>query len=201
MSERPTGVVLAGGRSRRFGDDKLRATVGGLPLLRRAVERLAPLCAEVIVVANAGRRIGPRVRERARVVRDDLPGAGPLAGLATGLRHARTEVVFAVGGDMPLVNLEAVKLVVGALGDHDAAVPLLRGRPQVLHAAYAVRVGGAASEALRRGESSIVGLLRGLDVAWLPERLIRSVDPRALTFVSVNTRHDLARARRRAREA
>lgn len=194
-----TGIVLAGGRGRRFGDDKLRVTVGGVPLLRRAVERLAPACAEVIVVADPARRVGPRVRALARVVRDELPGAGPLGGLATGLRQARTGAAFVVAADMPFVRPEAARLLARALDGHDAVVPLFGGRAQVLHAVYARRVGELADQALRDGESSIVALLRRLDVVDVPEEALRALDAEGRIFFGVNTREDLARARRWAR--
>lgn len=199
---RPVGIVLAGGESRRFGGDKLRATIDGVSLLRRAVERLAPLCTEVIVVADRGRRVGPRVRALASVVRDEPPGAGPLAGLATGLSAAagRAEAALVVAADMPFVSPEAVALVLAALDGHDAAVPLFDGRQQVLHAAYAPRVAGLARQALRDGESSVLALLRRLDVAEAPEAAVRAVDPQGRTFFGVNTRDDLALARRWARE-
>jgi len=82
MTGRVLGVVLAGGRSTRFGGDKALAEIGGESLLERAVKQLVCSCAEVTVT---GRDIqgGTGLPDWPR------PGMGPLGGIAAGLRHAR----------------------------------------------------------------------------------------------------------------
>ena len=75
------GVVLAGGKSSRFGSDKAVAELGGRTLLARAVDNLAGLSDHVLI---AGRETGP-----APCIpdwpREDM---GPLGGIAAGLHHA-----------------------------------------------------------------------------------------------------------------
>ncbi len=101
---RATGIVLAGGSSTRFGNDKLAAEVDGRPLLHHAIEAVASVVDEVVVVIAAG---GARPRLPAdlpvpvRVVRDMAAGLGPLAGLAAGLADARAPLALVVGGDQP----------------------------------------------------------------------------------------------------
>ena len=76
-----TGVVLAGGRSQRFGGvDKTRLPLGGRTLLQRAVDALAPVTTACVVIGGAP-------VTGATVVPDRYPGAGPLGGLLTALRH------------------------------------------------------------------------------------------------------------------
>ncbi|HYD24711.1 MAG TPA: molybdenum cofactor guanylyltransferase [Croceibacterium sp.] len=78
------GVVLAGGRSTRFGSDKALAELGGRTLLARAFDTLTGFC-ELVVVA--GRERGP-----GHCIPDwPQPDMGPLAGIAAGLRLARDE--------------------------------------------------------------------------------------------------------------
>jgi molybdopterin-guanine dinucleotide biosynthesis protein A len=75
------GVVLAGGRSTRFGSDKALAELGGKQLLDHAVDRLSGWCDDVVI---AGRETGP-----AKCLPDwPAPDMGPLGGIAAGLRHA-----------------------------------------------------------------------------------------------------------------
>lgn len=89
------GVVLAGGRSTRFGSDKALAELGGRTLLARAVDALSGWCEYVVV---AGRETAP-----APCIPDwPQAGMGPLAGIAAGLRLARDDgydSVLTVGVD------------------------------------------------------------------------------------------------------
>ena len=83
------GVVLAGGKSTRFGSDKALAELGGRTLIARAVDALSGLCENVVVV---GRETAPAP------TLPDWPRAnmGPLAGLAAALHLARDEGYAAV---------------------------------------------------------------------------------------------------------
>ncbi|MXO60011.1 NTP transferase domain-containing protein [Altererythrobacter salegens] len=78
------GVVLAGGKSTRFGSDKALAELGGRTLLARAVDSLSGFC-ELVVIA--GRDHGP-----ARCIPDwPHEGEGPLGGIASAMHHALDE--------------------------------------------------------------------------------------------------------------
>jgi molybdopterin-guanine dinucleotide biosynthesis protein A len=78
------GVVLAGGKSSRFGSDKALAELDGHTLLARAVEALSGWCEYVVV---AGRETAP-----APCIPDwPQPGMGPLGGIAAGMHHAQDE--------------------------------------------------------------------------------------------------------------
>lgn len=80
------GLVLAGGRSTRFGSDKALALLGGQTLLARAVASIAPRCDTVVI---AGRH--DAAAQNLATCIPDWPraGMGPLAGIAAGLAHAR----------------------------------------------------------------------------------------------------------------
>jgi molybdenum cofactor guanylyltransferase len=97
-----TGVVLAGGRSRRFGRDKLAEPLGGRPLLHHPILALGEVCDEIVVVLAPG--TDPPAMPRGvpvTIARDAEPDRGPLAGLAAGLSAARHEAAVVAGGDMP----------------------------------------------------------------------------------------------------
>ena len=78
---RVLGVVLAGGRSRRFGSDKALAELGGHTLLDRAVATLAAQC-DAVVVAGRAEAPAPVVADRPQAE------LGPLGGLNGALHHA-----------------------------------------------------------------------------------------------------------------
>ena len=122
-------LILAGGRSRRMGQDKIWMALAGVPLVERVVERILPLAGELLLSAQAPARFEDLVgalRGRgmpARVVTDLYPGAGPLAGLHAGLNAARYGLVLALAGDMPFVNTALIEQMIALAEGFDAVVP------------------------------------------------------------------------------
>lgn len=88
-------VVLAGGRSSRFGADKLNARLDGRSLLEVTLSALPSELAVVVVgpVRPSGRRV--------TFIREHPPGGGPGAALLAGLRHCRSEHAKAWVGVLP----------------------------------------------------------------------------------------------------
>lgn len=170
------GIVLAGGRSRRMGTDKAALTVDGVALLERVVAALCSAVTGPIVIASAAGRGLPVLPDdlARRVVRvdDPVPDAGPLIGLASGLRAvlaqpARPESVAVLSVDLPWVAAEHVRRLLDLLeGDSsiDAVVPLLDGRPQPLAAAWRTHVLPTADRLIDAGERGLRPLLAAVRV-------------------------------------
>jgi molybdopterin-guanine dinucleotide biosynthesis protein A len=194
-----SGIVLAGGAARRFGGDKLAAPFGGRPLLDRAVDALAALASEVIVVVAPGddRRLPTAPVPVSRAIDPERHG-GPLVGLLAGLEVAREPIAVVVGGDMPTLAPDVLALLARSLRAHegsaDAAVLVQRGALRPLPAA--VR-NGAATHAARRligeGERSLRRLFDDLHVHGLDEMEWRSLDPEGTTLRDVDRPEDLPR--------
>lgn len=182
-----------------MGLDKAALRLGGESLLARAVRRLALVCRPVVVVAAPAEGYGDCP---APIVPDRWPGAGPLGGLATGLRAVTapgggdaTRVAL-VGVDMPFVAPALLEHLLVRAPAWDAVVPLVGGRAQPLCAVYAPRVAAVAEKLLQRGRRAMHDLLvaPGLRVAYVPEQVLRAYDPDLRSFFNINTPEDLARA-------
>ncbi len=193
-----TGVVLAGGRSSRFGRDKVAAPVAGRSLLAHTVTAVADVCREVVVVLApdgpepADLRPGPTLR----LVRDPAPYPGPLVGLLAGLEVAGEPLVLVVGADMPALEPPLLHCLFRVLlrSDADAVVPVRRGRPLPLPSA--LRLGATlpvARHVVATGERSLRGLFASLRTVELPEADWRPFDPEAHSFLDVDRPADLAR--------
>ena len=187
-----SGIVLAGGRSARFGRDKLAEPVDGRPLLDLAVEAVAVVAGDVLVVAPPD--VDPVVPAGARVVHDASPYEGPLAGCLTGLTAAREPLVLVVGGDMPSLEPAVLSLLVRALeaSSSDATLLEYRGRRQQLP--FAVRTGSGteiARRLLAQGERRLGALAERLTVRSLSEGEWRPLDPEARTLRDVDEPADL----------
>jgi molybdopterin-guanine dinucleotide biosynthesis protein A len=151
-----TGIVLAGGASRRMGQDKAFLALGGQLLIEVVIERMAQVCREVLVVAGD---MQPYVGLGVPVVEDRFRGVGVLGGLHAGLEAAAHELTLAVGCDMPFLNSDLMQAFVGWAEGFDAAVLRYGDGEQVepLHGAYRRTCLPAMEAAIRAGRRDISG--------------------------------------------
>jgi len=185
-----TGVVLAGGDSRRMGSDKTRLSFEGQTLLQRAVDSLRVVFPQVLVSVRE-----PREDIDAPQVLDALPGAGPLAGLCAALAHADTAWIFAIAADMPFLNPEVIRRLASHRENVQAVVPLIQDHPQPLAAFYAASALPALREQLAgTGKHSLRGALERLNVYLVPETRLQEADPGLRSFIDLDTPEDLSEA-------
>lgn len=190
-----TAIVLAGGRSARFGADKLAAALDGRPLLHHAFAAVGQVATELIVVVAPGGRppIPADLEGRVRVVHDPEAFGGPLVGVAAALASVRTPTSIVVGGDMPTLVPAVLRRLVAALESGRPAVSLdVPGRIQPLPMALATATAlAAATSILDRGGRSLQALLRELGGAVIPAPAWLALDPAAATIVDVDRPADL----------
>jgi len=187
-----TVVVLAGGRSSRFGRDKLAEPIDGRPVLDRTIAALGDLADEILVVTGPDSVIA--VPEGVHVVRDRVAFKGPLVGLVTGLEAARHGTVVVVGADMPWLRTEVLALMLAAVRPDIGAVVLGSGGrrqqlPLVLGRDVSLEVARRLTDS---GERRLGALLDALEVAVVAEETWRMIDPDAETLRDIDTPEDLA---------
>ena len=194
MREAVTGVIVAGGKSRRFGSDKASARLAGRPLLQWVRDALAPVVDEIVVVTAAGQTLPPmHPAIPVTVVEDREPERGPLGGLATGFAAAASPVCFAASCDAPLLHTAVVECIVDALDDHEAVLPEVGGFQQPLVAAYRREPCLAAAEAaLAAGVNRVLEAFASLDILALGEDRLARVDPDLRSFRNANSPEELA---------
>jgi molybdopterin-guanine dinucleotide biosynthesis protein A len=167
-----TGLLLVGGRSRRFGSPKALARLGEETFAERAWRLLGETCDERFAVGRAeGLPFEP--------IADAVEGGGPLAGIVAGMRRARNDVVVAVPVDTPLLTPVALRELADAC--RDAAIP--PGSP--LPCAVATRALPVFEDALARGDLALRAVFERLDTAEV------RLDPHVLA--NVNEPADLER--------
>jgi molybdopterin-guanine dinucleotide biosynthesis protein A len=179
-----TGLVLAGGQSRRMGRDKALLDVGGVPMIRRVLDALRSVCVDVIIVTKM-----PETYHDfgARVVADEHPQQAPLAGLCTGLGAAATPWVFAAACDLPMLSAAAVRHLAALAPGYDAVVPYVEGRWHPLHAVYATTVRAVFESRLRAGALTLTDALGALRVRAVDAGELAASDPGLPTLRNINT--------------
>ena len=188
-------VILAGGRSSRFGRDKAAVQFDGLSLLEHVLNGLPKHCAETVLVLRE-EQPGPQCPVD-RVVFDDpvLPD-GPLRGIITGLEAINCEWAWVVACDLPGILptvLEA--LAVARTPDALGVIPEWGGRIQPLCALYSRAALPVLREAAEAGSRSVVGALDHPGFQRFDEIWSRELDPEGRSFININTPDALERFR------
>jgi molybdopterin-guanine dinucleotide biosynthesis protein A len=185
-------IVLAGGRSSRFGRDKLAEPVDGVPMLARAVGAVAGVVDEVLVVVAPG--AATEIPAGARRIDDARAFEGPLAGVDAGLAATDAGVVLVVGGDMPTLVPAVLRRLIDALGNPsvDAAVLEAGGRHRPLPMAVRRRPAIAITETLLASDERRLRALRdGLALAVVADADWRADDPAGATLRDIDRPDDL----------
>ena len=192
MTERVTALILAGGRSSRFGRDKLAEPIDGRPMLDHVVDRVRAIATDIVVVTAADAALD--LTSDVEVVPDDRPFEGPLAGLGAGLRAVDpgVERVIVVGGDMPTVVPAVLARLVAALERREAAVLADEGRERPLPMAVRRSVASPfVDRLLDDGERRLRALLQHLDVEVIPYETWLEDDPAGESLRDVDVPGDL----------
>jgi molybdopterin-guanine dinucleotide biosynthesis protein A len=190
LAHRVAGVVLAGGRSVRFGGEKAAALLVGRPLLLWAAQRLQKSCCAVAVNTRPGTDAERLALAAALPVLPDAAGdaAGPLAGVRVGLVWAKGSGAHALAVspcDAPLLPDDLFPRLIAAAGTGAAMAHTADGR-QPLCAVWPVSALPAVEAALAGGAHP---------PTW---RVLESVGARGVhferaeAFANLNTRDDLA---------
>jgi molybdopterin-guanine dinucleotide biosynthesis protein A len=197
-SDLVTGIILAGGRSRRLGRDKAQEPFCGQPLIRRVVERVEAVSAEIVVVvadSDRGKALplgaGPRA---ARIVLDVYRGKGALGGIFSGLAAMRGDWGLVVACDMPFLNPTLLAYMLSLREGFDAVVPRPGAYPEPTHALYSKACLPYIEARLQADDLKVSRFYDQVRVNYLNEAAISPIDPGMRSFFNVNSPEDLAEA-------
>ncbi|MGH3840465.1 MAG: molybdenum cofactor guanylyltransferase [Pseudonocardiaceae bacterium] len=200
------GVVLVGGRSSRMGTPKASLDWYGSTLLSRTLGVLGRAVDGPLLVVCAPGQPLPEIPLEVRVVEDPEEGLGPLQGIAAGLASlaGRAHAAFVCSTDLPFLHPAFIRRVLIALTDDlDVVLPVARGHPQPLAAAYRITLAPLVAGMVAAGDLRPAFLykrcatLRLDDAALLTDPLLASADPSLDSVVNVNSPDDYRAARRR----
>jgi len=193
LMARVSGVILAGGKSRRMGGSpKALLPFGGRTLIEHIAETLRSVLSDCLVVTNS-----PDLYESLGLpmVGDVFRDGGPLGGIYAGLRAAAGDAALCVACDMPFLSVPLLRHLASRAGEADVVIPDASGELQTLHAVYAKACLPAIERRLRAGQLKIADVLDDVRALRVPTaEVARFADPDT-AFMNLNTSEDLARAR------
>ena len=166
MTRDTTGVILAGGKSSRFGENKAFAPFQGVPVINRVIDVMKKSFSDILIVTNTPDQYGGLGLP---VVKDITPDQGPLGGIVTALQHTLNDRIFVVGCDMPVLDAATIQKIIAAAGDAEAVIPTHDGIREYLMALYSRRLLPRLSSCLAEGRLALHDLFDHLTgVTWIP---------------------------------
>jgi molybdopterin-guanine dinucleotide biosynthesis protein A len=189
-----------------MGTPKAALEWHGSTLLRRTLGVLARSVEGSLLVVRAPDQPLPEMPPQVDVVEDPEEGLGPLQGIAAGLAAlaGRAYAAFVCSTDLPFLHPVFVRRVLAALTDDvDVVLPVARGYPQPLAAAYRVTLAPLVAELVTAGDLRLAFLvrhhrcrtLRLNDAALLADPVLAAADPALDSVVNVNSPEDYRAAR------
>jgi molybdopterin-guanine dinucleotide biosynthesis protein A len=195
-----SAIVLAGGVSSRFGQDKGMLEIADKPLIKHVIDAVDPVVEETIVVTNSKDRVARYagvLGEDVQFVIDWYESKGPLIGALTGFRSARGKYALLLPFDTPFVSREVVLLLFELCLNRSATIPRWPNEQiEPLHAVYQTKAALEASKiALSEGKLNVRAMIERMRaVRYVSTLVIQELDPGLRTFFNINTPLDLKKA-------
>lgn len=185
-----TGIILAGGKSTRMGQEKGLQLLGGNPLISYAVKALSGICNRIII-SSSSEGYSSFCH---KVVADEFPGIGPMGGIYSAFRQSETEKCLVLSCDLPFVTAELLSFILEKAEGYQVAVPWQGNQHyEPLCGFYSLSILDKMNDFILNGnyklpdlldEVSINKLIINKEMAFYHENL----------FMNVNSKHDLAAA-------
>jgi len=187
------GVILAGGKSLRYGTNKAFVEVEGIPLIERVFKVMDTLFEEVILITNTPNLYSYLDRP---MFEDIYKGKGPMGGLLTALSVLFPRPGFIVACDMPTLNADLIRHMVTAAEGFDIVVPMIGHRFEALHALYGPACLAPVKQLVSQNTLQIIRLFEHVSVRYVKEDELRRFDPQLASFFNINSPLEVERLMR-----
>ena len=187
-----TGIILCGGKNTRMGKNKAFIEIDGERIIDRMIRVFGEIFQEIILVTNSPLEY---LDLDVRIVTDIVKGKAALGGIYTGLFHSSREHVFVCPCDMPFLNGDFIKYMVGKVKSHDVVVPAPPDGLQPLHAIYSRKCMPSIKRLIDEDRLKITGFYRNAKVLEIPAGVIATFDPEDRMFFNINSPDDLGKIR------
>ncbi len=179
-----TGVILAGGKSSRFGSNKAFADVNGRQLIQRVIGVMRAVFEELILITNdPGEYSSLGIPMHADIIK----GLGPLGGIYTGIENMTGRSGFFVACDMPFLNEGLIRHIAEMNGSgYDAVIPKIGWKMEPLHALYSKTCIPAIRGLIDTGECMINKFYQAIRTRFINEDEMKQYDPLLRSFYNIN---------------
>jgi molybdopterin-guanine dinucleotide biosynthesis protein A len=186
-------AILAGGHSRRMGQEKAFLPVGGQPVIQRVLWSIADLSDDLLIVTNTPdmyRHLGQRM------VSDVYPGKGALGGVYTAIIAALHPHCLVVACDMPFLNTDLLSHLMTLSAGFDVVIPLIQEFPETMHAIYGKACLEPIEMRLSANQLKIIDFFEDVRVQYVSREEVARYDPTFRSFLNMNTPDDWRKLQR-----
>jgi molybdopterin-guanine dinucleotide biosynthesis protein A len=190
-------IILAGGKSIRFGHDKVLEKIGNTSLLEQVISQVDSLSKDIIIVTAKERNFAQLANHpKIKIASDIFPGQGSLGGIYTGLVKSDSFYNLVVAADMPFLNEPLLRYMIRVSDGFDFVLPRINNMYEPLHAIYSKNCIAPIKSILEHGKKVIVELFKYVKVRYVEAEEVDRFDPRHMSFFNINTREDLELAKK-----
>lgn len=185
-----TGIILAGGKSVRYGQDKAFIPFNGSFLIDKVISVMKKVFRDVIIIANEPEKYS---RFGLPIYEDIIKNIGPIGGILTGIVCSQKPAGFFVACDMPFLNPELISYMVRIRNGFDVVIPKIGENIEPLHAIYTKKCIPHIKEIIQKQIYGIRAFFPKVSVRYVKEKEIVSYDPELRFLVNINTPEDMRR--------
>jgi molybdopterin-guanine dinucleotide biosynthesis protein A len=192
-------AILAGGQSRRMGQEKAFMVVGGQPVIERVLARVKPLSDDLFISTNS-----PEQYEQLGLplVGDVYPNKGALGGIYSAIKAARYKHILIVACDMPFLNVRLLQYLISLAHSAEVVAPMIKPpQPETMHAIYSKSCLPSIEKRLQANGLRVIGFFDEVSVRYVDRDEISRFDPNFYSFLNMNTPEEWQRLQAIAQEA
>ncbi len=190
-----TVAILAGGESRRMGQDKAFVPFNGRFLIQTVIDTVTPLADELIIIANSP---ADYAQFKLPLFSDRFPNHGSLGGLQTAVYHSTHPHTLVVACDMPWLNPDLLRHLISLRHEADIIVPRWNNFPEPLHAIYNKNCLPAIDKRVAAKQLKIIRFYEEMAVRYVDKEEVEQFDVNGRSFANINTPQQLTKARGRS---
>jgi molybdopterin-guanine dinucleotide biosynthesis protein A len=181
-----TGIILAGGKSTRMGQEKGLIEIAGKPMIQHVINHIAPLCDQILISAN---------REEYKdfgynVVKDVIKDIGPAGGIASCLPYSKHKKNIIISYDLPSASTLFIQRLLHLSEDYEITIPECDKHLQPLCGIYQKDIYPEFIKLVRNGHLALKYLVKRFNLKIVDETMLQGIDIRE-ALRNINTEEDL----------
>lgn len=177
-----------------MGKDKAFLDFNGKSFIKVIAEKLSKKCNQLIISANKEEKIYRQELTGIdfEFVKDNNPYEGPLNAISSSVDLIKHNLVFIATCDTPFLNENLTEMFIDEIESYEAVIPIINNKPQPLNTLYTKQAVIKAKH-LFGTTKSLIGWIQNLNYKVLDQKKIESIDPKTLSYLSINTPQDYER--------